>query len=101
MLEKLREFIRPLGNAAMLGLILLGALAAGVLEAWQPGGGAAFTRGVGGFLKSLPQEFYQLAGAGFLGYIAARAHEKGKTIAAAGPAGPDSRATPDSPEDEV
>lgn len=98
MLEKLREFIRPLGNAAMLGLILLGALIAGVLEAWQPGFGAAFTAGVSGFLKSLPQEFYQLTGAGFVAYIGARAHEKGKTIAATGPVGPDSRVTPDDPE---
>lgn len=72
MLNGLREFIRPITVASMLFVLLLGAVASGILEAVYPGMGVQFTNGVAGWFKAIPEVYYQTFTALGLGYIAAR-----------------------------
>ncbi|MAY20328.1 MAG: hypothetical protein CL955_06890 [Erythrobacteraceae bacterium] len=76
MLEKLRDYIRPLTVAALVAVLLIGAVASGVLEAVVPGLGVRFTEGVAGWFKAIPQPFYNLATVFGLGYVGARTLEK-------------------------
>lgn len=77
MLERLRDFIRPISVAALLAMLLLGAVISGVLEAFLPGVGVRFTEGVAGWFKAIPTNYYQLTG-GLAGvYFVAREAGKG------------------------
>lgn len=75
-LEILRDFIRPLSVMALLFVLLLGAVVAGVLEAVLPGIGVQFTVGIAGWFRAVPDAYYQLTGAALLGYTAARTTER-------------------------
>lgn len=80
-LEKIRDFVRPVSVAAMVALLLLGALASGALEAAWPGMGIRFTGGVAGWFRAIPGDFYNLLMAGFGFYTVARsAQEIAKTM---------------------
>lgn len=76
MLATLREFIRPISVAALVAVLLIGAVVSGALEAFWPGMGVAFTNGVAGWFRAVPGPFYDLVTAGFLTYGAARTVEK-------------------------
>lgn len=78
-LEALREYVRPLAVAAMVGTLILGACVAGAMEAIKPGLGVAFTGGVAGWFRAVPDSFYQAMTALALGYMAAREVGKWKT----------------------
>lgn len=77
-LDQLRDYIRPIANAVLIGFIVASAIAAGAMEAMEPGLGVRYTLGMGGALKAIPAEFYALAGAGLVTYTAAR--EAGKAM---------------------
>lgn len=72
MLVGLRDFIRPLSVAALLAVLILGAITSGIMEALMPGLGVRFTGGVAGWFRAIPQAYYNLATAFGLGYIGAR-----------------------------
>lgn len=75
-LAALRDFGRPLAVVALLGVLLVGAVAAGALEALHPGVGVEFTKGVAGWFRAIPTDYYNLTGAFGLGYTASRGVEK-------------------------
>lgn len=75
-MPKLRDYIRPVTVAALLLLLLLGAVIAGALEVFVPGKGVQFTVGVAAWLRAVPDAYYQLLGALGLGYMAARSVDK-------------------------
>lgn len=75
-LEGLREYVRPLTVAALLVVLLLGAVVAGALEAFSPGAGETFTRAVAGWFNAIPDKYYELLVLGLLGYTAGRTVEK-------------------------
>lgn len=77
-LERLRDFIRPISNAVLIGFIVLSALLCGILEAVRPGMGVRYAKGTGELLTAVPTDFYMLAGAGLVSYTAAR--EVGKYV---------------------
>lgn len=82
-LERLRDFIRPLTNAVLIGFLVLVALACGILEAVMPGVGLSYAAGMAAGLRAFPPEYYALGGAGIVTYTAAR--EVGKYVEARKP----------------
>lgn len=80
MLEALKNYIRPLTVASMIGVLLIGAVTAGLLEAVFPGVGIRFTGGVAGWFRAIPPEYYTLAGAGFTAYTVARSFDKRASV---------------------
>lgn len=76
MLTALRDFIRPLTVAALIFVLLTGALTSGILQAIWPGAGVQFTGGVAGWFKAIPDAYYNLTLAVLLGYTAGRTVEK-------------------------
>jgi hypothetical protein len=76
MLAKLRDFIRPLAVAALIAVLLVGAVISGALEVIWPGSGVSFTRGIAGWFAAIPGDYYNLALAALLGYAGARTVEK-------------------------
>ena len=62
-------------------IFLLMAIPMGILSAFQPEIAARISAGVTGFLDAIPEEFYALMGAGYLGYGGMRSWEKKKGIA--------------------
>ncbi|MDE1915133.1 MAG: hypothetical protein KGJ57_06890 [Sphingomonadales bacterium] len=52
--------------------ILLGALPAGALAAFQPAMASAVAAGMSAYLNGIPSSLYTLFGTGYLGYTAAR-----------------------------
>lgn len=75
-LENLREHIRPLTVAVLVAALVLGAVVSGALEAIKPGLGVAFTKGLAGYFRAVPEAFYTLTTVALLGYTAARGAEK-------------------------
>lgn len=82
MLDALREYIRPLTVAALIGNLLIGAIVSGIIEMIWPGMGVRFTEAVAGWFRAIPDSYYQLAGAGSVAYIASRGYQKGVEIKA-------------------
>lgn len=80
MLEKIREFVRPVSTAALVVMLITGAVIAGALEALLPGVGVRFTLGVAGWFRALPTDFYNLLIAALGIYGVARTVEKGTSI---------------------
>ncbi|MBX7496747.1 hypothetical protein K3172_12850 [Qipengyuania sp. 6B39] len=76
MIEGLREGIRPLTVAALVIGLLLGAVISGTLEVFHPGAGVSFTKGLAGFFRAIPGDYYNLATLALLGYTAGRTVEK-------------------------
>lgn len=98
MLEALRNFIRPLAVTALITVLLAGAVVSGVLEVFLPGRGVAFTIGVAGWFKAIPDAYYELALAGLLGYAAARTIEKTVATHSTAKYNPPARAEVDDPD---
>lgn len=80
MLNAIRDYIRPLQGAVMLAVLLLGAVISGVLEIFWPGAGIAFTAGVAGWFRAVPDSFYTLLGALAGLYTLTRSAEKIKAV---------------------
>lgn len=97
MLEKLRDFVRPISTAALVAMLLMGAAISGGLEAYQPGLGVAFTNGVAGWFKAIPEAFYNLVTLGLLGYGAYRTVEKATGLVATAKYNPPARIPDDPP----
>lgn len=97
MFEHLRETIRPLTVAALVIGLLAGAVVSGMLEAFSPGLGVNFTRGLAGFFRAIPDAYYQLATAALLGYTASRGIEKATSTFATAKYNPPARTVDDPP----
>lgn len=76
MLDKIRDYIRPMQGALMLLMLLAGATVSGVLELWSAGLGVQFTTGVAGWFRAIPDSYYTLLGALAGVYTIARSVEK-------------------------
>lgn len=76
MLRDLKSYIRPLTVAVLVAALVLGATISGTLEALKPGLGVAFTKGLAGYFRAVPEAFYTLTTVALLGYTAARGAEK-------------------------
>lgn len=72
----LRDYIRPMTVAVLVLALVLGAVVSGALEAISPGLGVAFTKGLAGYFRAIPEAFYTLTTVALLGYTAARGAEK-------------------------
>lgn len=98
MFEKLREYVRPVSVAALIASLLLGAAISGGLEAFRPGFGVAFTNGVAGWFKAIPEAFYDLTMVALLGYAGARTVEKATATYATAKYNPPARSEVDNPD---
>lgn len=99
-LEGIRDFVRPLAVMAMIAVLLVGAVAAGALEALWPGVGVNFTVGVAGWFRAIPDPYYQLVGAGYVGYTLAKEYGQVAKVKAENQYGPTSNVIPDDPEEQ-
>lgn len=80
-LENIRDFARPIMAASPIVFIIAGAIIVAVLEIVSAGMGQRVVDAVTAFLTQIPDAFYQLSVAGFLGYTGARTVEKVKNAA--------------------
>jgi len=53
-------------------LVILAALPIGIIAAISPAIAAAFTTGMGAYLRAIPEPLYALFGTAYIGYTAAR-----------------------------
>jgi hypothetical protein len=64
----------------LMYVMLLFAIPMGILSAFEPTAAENISKGMTGYLNSLPDELYVLFGTGYLGYTAARQWGKVKAI---------------------
>lgn len=100
-LDKIRDYIRPLQGALMLMVLLVGAVISGVLELFWPGKGIAFTSGVAGWFRAIPDSYYALLGALAGLYTIMRGAESIKGVNGDIRPDPNSFNNPDNPDRRV
>lgn len=61
-------------------ILFLAAIPFSILNAFRPDLATAVTAGMKAWLEAIPEEMYWLFGSGYLGYTAARSHEKVKKV---------------------
>lgn len=97
-LQGVQDYVRPLIVLALVAVLLIGAVVAGFLEAIWPGVGVNFTVGVAGWFRAVPDPYYQLVGAGYVGYTFAKTYDNAAKVKAENQYGPTSNVKPDVPE---